>query len=122
MVSGDRSDLDFVTRMGADQDRIIIVDLVATEGWRENWNSPRHGVHQNWRVVLRRGVSSEALFFFAKNTSYTMRKRMSFLTKRRFIMSISTLAAGLVIIAGAALLKLVEKEDKEKKEEFENSY
>jgi hypothetical protein len=37
-------------------------------------------------------------------------------------MTISTLAAGLVIIAGSALLKILEKEDEVKKEEFENSY
>lgn len=37
-------------------------------------------------------------------------------------MSISTFAAGLVIVAGTALLKLLEKEDEQKKNEFENSY
>ena len=37
-------------------------------------------------------------------------------------MTISTLAAGLMIVAGTALLKLLEKEDETKKEEFENSY
>ncbi len=36
-------------------------------------------------------------------------------------MSISTFAAGLIIVAGTALLKMLEKEDKEIKEKFENS-
>ena len=36
-------------------------------------------------------------------------------------MSISTFAAGLIIVAGTVLLKLSEKEDEETKKEFENS-
>lgn len=36
-------------------------------------------------------------------------------------MSVSTFAAGLIIVAGTALLKFLEKEDKERKEKFENS-
>ena len=36
-------------------------------------------------------------------------------------MTISTLAAGIIIVAGTALLKLLEKEDKAEKERFENS-
>ena len=36
-------------------------------------------------------------------------------------MTISTLAAGLVIVAGTALLKLIEKEDEVEKDSFENS-
>lgn len=36
-------------------------------------------------------------------------------------MSISTVAAGIIIVAGTALLKLIEKEDKAEKDKFENS-
>ena len=35
---------------------------------------------------------------------------------------LSTFAAGLVIVGVTAALALLEKEDKEKKKEFENSY
>lgn len=66
-------------------------------------------------------ISSETLLFLAKNTSSSMRKRNKFSNGRRLIMSVSTVAAGLVIIAGTALLKLLEKEDKNEKDKFENS-
>ncbi len=36
-------------------------------------------------------------------------------------MSVSTLSAAIIIVAGTALLKLLEKEDKAEKERFENS-
>lgn len=36
-------------------------------------------------------------------------------------MTVSTLAASIIIVAGTALLKLLEKEDKQEKAEFENS-
>lgn len=35
-------------------------------------------------------------------------------------MTISTLAAGVIIVAGTVLLKIAEKEDEQKKEEFLN--
>lgn len=36
-------------------------------------------------------------------------------------MSVSTLSAAIIIVAGTVLLKLIEKEDKLEKERFENS-
>jgi hypothetical protein len=50
-----------------------------------------------------------------------MRKTNDFLHERRIIMTLSTFAAGLVIVAVTVAIEWMEKDYEKQKEEFENS-
>lgn len=66
-----------------------------------------------WRLI---GVSS---LFRENNSFFYEKKNENFIMKGELIMTLSTLAAGVVIVSIAAALELMSKDDEQKKVQFE---